>query len=419
MLAMHYQGRYDSGIHYQKGFPMARFNHPLVFLILALIAGIACGLYPIPAVVSFADTIAMIFVSLLKLISLPLIFLAIVSTVTQMASKTELRIYGGKVLQYTLLTTVIAATLGLILFLSLNPVGIAQEFPLGDVVSVPEGTYLEYLIGSIPSNIITPFSEGNVIAVLLLALIMSYAIIHLPEGQKSYLNNLFSNLFSAILEIAKVILKFIPIAIWAFITQFVVSMKGGEQLASIAVYLACVLLANLIQAVIILPLFLRAKGLSPLKTVKAMYPALNVAFWSKSSAATLPITMQCAKERLGISEKTAGFSLPLCTAINMNGCAGFIVITVLFVAMSNGIVFSHFELAAWVLIATLAAFGNAGVPMGCYFLSLALLTAMNVPLNLMFVILPFYAFLDMVETAINVWSDACVTAAVDKDLGES
>ena len=102
----------------------------------------------------------------------------------------------------------------------------------------------------------------------------------------------------------------------------------------------------------------------------------------------------------------------------MNGCAGFIIITVLFVSMSNGLVFSPFELGAWVLIATLTAIGNAGVPMGCYFLSLALLTAMNVPLNLMFVILPFYAFIDMVETAINVWSDACVTAAVDKDLSK-
>ena len=99
----------------------------------------------------------------------------------------------------------------------------------------------------------------------------------------------------------------------------------------------------------------------------------------------------------------------------MNGCAAFIIITVLFVAISNGIEFSIAELIAWVFIATLAAVGNAGVPMGCYFLSLALLTSMNVPLDLMFVILPFYVFLDMLETAINVWSDACVTAIVDKE----
>ena len=395
---------------------MARIKHPAVLLFLALIAGVICGLYPIPVVVSAADTVATIFISLLKLISLPLIFLALVSTITQMASKAELKRYGGTVLKYTLFTTFIAAIIGLALFLWLNPAGLANDYPMGEIPAAANVSYIEYLLSSIPSNIITPFSDGNVIAVLLLALLMSYAIMHLPDNQKTYLNDLFSNLFSAMLQIAKIILRYIPIAIWAFITQFVITLKGGEQLASIAVYLACVLLANLIQAVIVLPAMLKAKGLSPLKTFKAMYPALNIAFWSKSSAATLPVTIQCAQERLGIPQKTAGFSLPLCTAINMNGCAGFIIITVLFVGMSNGLVFTPLELGAWVLIATLAAIGNAGVPMGCYFLSLALLTVMNVPLNLMFVILPFYVFTDMIETSINVWSDSCVTAAVDKDL---
>jgi Na+/H+-dicarboxylate symporter len=398
---------------------MALLKHPAFLLILALVAGLITGFYPVPALVSTADTLAMIFVNLLKLISLPLIFLAIVSTITQMADRAELRLYGGTVLKYTLLTTVIAASIGLALFLWLNPVGLAHEFPQVAIVDVPQGSYYDYLIASIPSNIIKPFSEGNVIAVLLLALLFSFATIHLPEAQKTFLNTLFTSLFAAILQIARAILKFIPLAIWAFITQFVVQFQSGDQLASLAVYLACVLFANLIQAVFVLPLFLKFKGLSPWKTLKAMSPALNVAFWSKSSAATLPVTLQCATERLGLSRKTAGFSLPLCTAINMNGCAAFIVITVLFVSMCNGVVFSPFEFAAWVFIATLAAFGNAGVPMGCYFLSLALLTAMNVPLNLMFVILPFYAFLDMLETAINVWSDACVTAVVDKDVGSN
>lgn len=397
---------------------MALLKHPVLLLLLALATGILCGVYPIQSIISLADVVAMIFVNLLKLISLPLIFLALVSTITQMANKSELKIYGVAVLKYTLLTTIVAATLGLGLFLWLNPVGVAHEFAQTTVPVVPTGSYWDYLIKSIPSNIISPFSEGNVIAVLLLALLMSFAIVQLPDAQKTYLNGLFTNLYSALLQIAKTILVFIPIAIWAFITQFVFSLKSGDQLASIGVYLACVLLANLIQASIILPSFLKLKGLSPLKTFKAMYPALNVAFWSKSSAATLPLTMQCAQERLGISQKTSGFSLPLCTAINMNGCAGFIIITVLFVAMSNGVMFTPLELITWIFIATLTAIGNAGVPMGCYFLTMALLTAMNVPLNLLFVILPFYAFIDMVETSINVWSDACVTSAVEKDLNK-
>ena len=141
-----------------------------------------------------------------------------------------------------------------------------------------------------------------------------------------------------------------------------------------------------------------------------MYPALSAAFFTKSSAAALPIAIRVSQERANISERVANFSLPLCTTINMNACAAFIYITVLFVSMSQGVTYSFVEMCLWVFLATLAAIGNAGVPMGCFFLSSAILASMNVPLYIMGVILPFYSLIDMLESAINVWSDACVTA---------
>lgn len=149
---------------------------------------------------------------------------------------------------------------------------------------------------------------------------------------------------------------------------------------------------------------------------KGYMPALTIAFFSKSSNAALPTTLRCAQQNLGISKRVSNFSLPLCVTCNMNACAAFILITVLFVATSNGMTFSAVELGAWVFLATLAAIGNAGVPMGCYFLSTAFLTAMDIPLNIMGLILPLYALLDMVETAVNVWSDGVITAAAEKDL---
>lgn len=115
----------------------------------------------------------------------------------------------------------------------------------------------------------------------------------------------------------------------------------------------------------------------------------------------------------------ARFSMPLCISVNMNACAAFILITVLFVSQSNGIQFSTLELLSWVLIASIAAIGNAGVPMGCYMLSSAFLAAMNVDLQLMLLILPFYSFIDMLESAINVWSDSCVTAMVNQELEQA
>jgi len=103
----------------------------------------------------------------------------------------------------------------------------------------------------------------------------------------------------------------------------------------------------------------------------------------------------------------------------MNACAAFILTTVLFVSMSNGVVYSPLEMIMWIFVATIAAIGNAGVPMGCYFLSSAFLAAMNVPLNILGVILPFYTLIDMLESAINVWSDSCVATVVYKELSKS
>ena len=100
----------------------------------------------------------------------------------------------------------------------------------------------------------------------------------------------------------------------------------------------------------------------------------------------------------------------------MNGCAAFILLTVVYLMQNAGADITWGTLAAWILIATVAAVGNAGVPMGCFFLSASLLASMNVPILLMGVILPFYAVIDAVETTLNVWSDSCVAAMVDKDL---
>ena len=181
-------------------------------------------------------------------------------------------------------------------------------------------------------------------------------------------------------------------------------------------YLGCILEANLFQGFVILPLLLKWKGISPWQTAKGSLKPLTLAFFSKSSNATLPVTLQSAENHLEISPRVANFSLPLCTVINMNGCAAFILTTVLFVAGINGHVFSAFDLILWIALATIAAIGNAGVPMGCFFLSSAFLIAMDVPMAMMGLILPFYTFLDMVETSLNVWSDICVTSIVDREL---
>ncbi len=394
--------------------------NPNIFFGIAVCCGLLAGYFNHPVINSIANAIAEIFINLLKLVSLPIIFLSIVSTASGMESVVEVKTLGKKVLKYTLLTTIISATVALILFVLVNPVrGIIHHLPAvegAENLHLNHSGYLTYLKDVIPSNFVKPFIENNVISVLFLAIVLSVALLKLPHENRKPLHTFFSSFYAAVMKITSWLVQVMPIAIAAFIVLFMRDLQEGLEVKALALYLACVVMANLVQGLIVLPLFLKFKKISPLVTAKGMLPALSLAFFTKSSAAALPMAMRCAEENLKVSRKVAGFTLPLCTTINMNGCAAFILITVLFVSMSNGIVYTPIEMVTWILVATIAAIGNAGVPMGCYFLSGAFLAAMNVPLNILGVILPFYTIIDMIETAINVWSDSCVAVVVDKEV---
>ena len=128
------------------------------------------------------------------------------------------------------------------------------------------------------------------------------------------------------------------------------------------------------------------------------------------------MTLASAEENLRLDHRVTRFVLPICTTINMNGCAAFILVTSLFLMQNAGIVITTGTMIVWLFVAVLAAVGNAGVPMGCYFLTLSLMSSMNVPVDLMGAILPIYAIIDMIETCVNVWSDSSVATMTDHDL---
>lgn len=395
--------------------------NPNIFFGVAVLLGILTGYLDIGIFFQIAEVISQVFINLLKLVSLPIIFLSIVSTASGMDSVDHIKVLGRKVLKYTLLTTLIAASVALALFILIEPVQTITptEFvatDLGVEKSPAQPGYLSFFLQIIPSNIVQPFNENNVIGVLFLAVLLSFAIISLPHEHRTVLHSFFSSIYAAIIAITRWVVVLMPIAIWAFITLFMRDLKKGLDVQSLVLYLICILAANCIQALIVLPTLLKMKNISPYKMMKGMYPALSIAFFTKSSAAALPMAMRCAEENIGISRRVASFSLPLCTTINMNACSAFILITVLFVSMSHGMTYTYPEMFLWIILSTIAAIGNAGVPMGCYFLSGAFLAAMNVPLHILGIILPFYTLIDMLESAINVWSDSCVTALVQEEI---
>ena len=394
-----------------------------IFYLIAIVLGIVNGIWGSSATQSFADFIATMFIRLFKFVAIPIIAVSIISTLSSISkSRSSGRIFRHTIF-YTLFTTILAATLAALLYEVFSPENVSASIsgaaaaPLSSVANAGGAGYLKYIESVIPDNILAPFLSANVLSVLLISAAVGIALAQMkPSKAQETLVSLFAGLQEVLFRIVSWIIKVLPIGIFGFFSVLAADLASGVELGGLGVYFAAVLTANFVQMLVILPLVLLARGLNPLKVAKAMLPALTVAFFSKSSAGTLPVTMASAENRLGVRRPVSRFVLPICTTINMNGCAAFILLTVVYLMQNAGADITLGTLIVWILIFTLAAVGNAGVPMGCFFLSASLLAGMNVPILLMGVILPFYAVVDAIETALNVWSDSCVAAMVDHDL---
>ena len=394
-----------------------------IFYLIAIVLGIVNGIWGSSATQSFADFIATMFIRLFKFVAIPIIAVSIISTLSSISkSRSSGRIFRHTIF-YTLFTTILAATLAALLYEVFSPENVSASIsgaaaaPLSSVANAGGAGYLKYIESVIPDNILAPFLSANVLSVLLISAAVGIALAQMkPSKAQETLVSLFAGLQEVLFRIVSWIIKVLPIGIFGFFSVLAADLASGVELGGLGVYFAAVLTANFVQMLVILPLVLLARGLNPLKVAKAMLPALTVAFFSKSSAGTLPVTMASAENRLGVRRPVSRFVLPICTTINMNGCAAFILLTVVYLMQNAGADITLGTLIVWILISTLAAVGNAGVPMGCFFLSASLLAGMNVPILLMGVILPFYAVVDAIETALNVWSDSCVAAMVDHDL---
>lgn len=393
------------------------FSTPVLYLVMVIL-GIATGYSDIAFLKNIGLMLSEVFIKLFKCISLPIISLSIIVTLANYRTDTLMKSIWQRTIRYTISTTLIAASISCLLYILIQPETVQVASSANTLPTADKSGYLTYLGNIIPSNLLTPFLEHQVMAVLLLSMVIGFAVRQIPEEEsRETITRFFRGAHSMFIVMTRWIITLIPLALFGFITQTVIQLRAGTDVKGIGQYLLIIVLANLIQGFIVLPLWLKTKGIKPFAAMRAMLPALSVAFFSKSSVGTLPVTMNTIERNLQVKPEISRFVLPLCTSINMNGCAAFIFATVIYLMQSHGITISYTTMALWVLISTIAAIGNAGVPMGCFFLSVSLLSGMNVPITLMGVILPFYGLIDMLETALNVWSDACVTKVVnDKAL---
>jgi len=387
-------------------------------LILFTLLGVVTPLFKISILMTIATVITTVFIKTLSIIALPILFLSLTSILSSMGSLSEMRHISRKVLYYTLVTTFFAATLALFLFFFISPyIGFGVE-PL--VQAAESKSYLQIVLDLFPSNFLSPFLDGNAFGVVFIAFSLGLGTQFLPSEQKKFLHDGFDALFSLFLQLAKSITVVLPFAAWAFMTDLVANLNHttASSLKMLMFFLATVISANLIQALVILPLLLLKNKISPRALFNDVSKAISISFFTKSSSAALPFSLNLIQSKSGVSKKVANFSLPLCSTINMNGCAQFILLSILFSATYYGQGISLYGFIFWLAISIFAAIGNAGVPMGCYFLASLLLTSSQLPLGFMGLILPFYPLLDMVETAINVWSDICITKITDKQIKE-
>ena len=385
----------------------------------ALVVGALLGFLGLNWLDVVMNLVATVYTRLFQLLAVPTIVLAVITTFATFGSKGSKRIFGHT-LTYTLLTTIAAATVGAVLYLLIAPGNLPAEVvdsssKVSDIG--PQLTYTEHIISIIPNNIVKPFFDGNVLSLLLLAFAIGFGLSKLSESEnKAVLIKGLLGLQELLFLLIRGLIWTLPLGIVAFSAQLSAQVSAGIVADSIGKYVLVVLGGNVIQFFVVLPLFLMARGLNPIHVLSKMMPAVLMALFTKSSAATLPVTMDTAENRLGVSPKIARFVLPICTTINMNGCAAFILVTSLFVMQNGGIPLTWSTILLWILVSVVSAIGNAGVPMGCYFLTLSLMSGIGAPVAVLGVILPIYTIIDMIETAENVWSDSCVAAMVNRDL---
>ena len=386
-----------------------KFKQVIIWTCALAVGGIL-GSLGVGWVNGFMDFVASAYTRLFQFVAVPTVALAILTAMASLGEGKSMGKVFARTLTFTVLTSFVAALVGLGLFLLIDPGTISPDAlaaaskdagAMSQISRTPATVY-GHILNALPNNLVNPFLTGNVLAVVLIAAGIGIAIAVLEKKSDNVktLHKALCGLQEVFFGMIKGLIWALPAGIVAFAAQLAAQMSAG--------------------VFVILPLLCYLRGVNGYKVMRQMSPALLMALFTKSSAATLPVTVATAEANMKAKPWIARFILPLCCTINMNGCAAFILVTSLFVMKNSpecGIVLTLPVMLVWCLIATLCAIGNAGVPMGCYFLTLSLMAGVNGNLMILGVILPIYTIIDMIETAENVWSDCCICAIVDKDLG--
>jgi Na+/H+-dicarboxylate symporter len=404
----------------------------LLGLILGAVAGVLANKFGFAGFLSiYIKPFGTAFIRLISLIVVPLVFASLVIGTASLDDIRKLGRIGAKTVAYYLVTTAIAITIGLILANAFGPGrGLAEEtkeqllanYQAEASAKIEQALekpgVADVLLDIIPTNPMRSFADGNMLQIIFFALFLGITITLLPQEKAQPLIGFFDGLNDAMIKMVNIIMEFAPYGVFALIAA-IIGEFGAGILLTLAKYSLIVVIGLLIHATLTYPLLLKAlSNMGIVNFFKGIRPAQLIAFSSSSSSATLPVTMECVEDNLGVSKEVSSFVLPLGATINMDGTALYQGVAAVFIAQVFGMGLNVGQQLMIVLTATLASIGAAGVP-GVGMITLALvLQTVGIPLEGIALILGVDRILDMCRTAVNVTGDASCATVVASTEGE-
>lgn len=383
-----------------------------ILMILGAIVGAVVG-ESISVVAFLGD----VYIALLKMLVVPLVFFSLICGVTKLASPKEFGKLGGSIIAYYLMTTLIAAAFGVLLALLVSP-GSEAEGILG---MTNEVTYTEYSLGDtilswIPANVISSMANMDMIPVIVFAILFGLCLIMIGDSKKPIVDFMEAG-NEAMLKMTGLVMEVAPYGIF-FLTAEMVGTLGSKMLIVGAKFVLADYLGLLSLLLIGYPLLMKFLGkISPIQFYKNAYPAMITAAGTTSSNATLPVSMMCAGERMGIDEKLYGFSLPLGATINMDGFSvalGIIAVTAL---QLYGVALTPLMVLRAVFMGLVLSVGAPGVKGTAVVMSAVLFQSLGLPMGMLPLIGAIWPIVDIGHTTVNVTSDIIGTAIVGNKMG--
>jgi len=399
-----------------------------------MFAGIVVGVLSVTLdwnsfVIDWVKPFGTIFINLLKLIAIPLIMVSLISGVSNLRDITKLSRIGGKTLTLYLITTVIAVTIGLIAVNSIQPgeyLSAEKQTELGEryagdanmrvtqAAALTQSGPLQIIVNIVPDNIFGAASSNqNMLQVIFFSILFGVALIMVNSEKGMPVKAFFDGANEAILNVVDIIMRYAPFGVAALICTLIVEINSWDLFIALGIYAITVLLSLGAMILVIYPLIMRL--FSRVKYVdffRAIAPAQLMAFSTSSSAATLPVTMECVEKNLKIKEEISSFVLPLGATVNMDGTSIHQAVSAVFIAQVFGQDLTIADQLMIILTATLSSIGAAAVPSAGLVTLVIVLGAIGVSPEGLALIIAIDRPLDMCRTIVNVTGDAVVATIV-------